>query len=109
MDGVRRTKSKLQAIERLRPYAEEIGFQLTYLGNGYWHERYLPAEEKYGDEGPLKLKTEKVLGNLVHWIRELHPAGDTVRDVARWYGMVPLNMYFEDRLALEWLQLTTEE
>jgi hypothetical protein len=109
MHGVRRTKSKKQAVERLLPFAEAIGFQLKYLGNGYWNERYLPAEKRYGDEGPLKLKTEKVLGNLVRWIRKLHPEGESVRDAVRWYGMVPLNLYWEDRQALEWLQLSPEE
>jgi hypothetical protein len=109
MNGVRRTKSLKQAVERLLPLAEAIGFKVKYLGNGYWSERYLPAEKKYGNEGPLRIKTDKILGNLTRWIRELHPEGDTVRDIVRWYGPIPTQLYWMDRQALEWLKLKEEE
>ena len=109
MGRLRRTKSNKQAVERLVPFAKAIGFRLKYTGNGYWHERYLPAEKRYGDEGPLRLKSDQVLGGMAHWIREMHPEAETLRQAVRWYGKGPHQLDFRYREALEWLRLKGEE
>tara|TARA_R100000656_G_C3946485_1_gene127621 strand:- start:704 stop:1105 length:402 start_codon:yes stop_codon:yes gene_type:complete len=105
----RRTKSLSQALERLVPFAEDLGWEIKKVTDGKWLERLTPAKKWLGDIGPFKAPTIKVIGPVVAHIREDHPEAERVREVVRWYGKVPYALHHRHASALEWLKLKEEE
>ena len=104
----RRTKSLHKVMERLIPFAEEIGWEITPSG-GKWLEQLVPARKWLGDIGPFVQPTIKLIGPVVAHIRNDHPNTELVRTTVRFYGKVPTGLWAEHHSALEWLKLTEEE
>ena len=105
----RRTKSLNKAMERLVPFAEELGWEISHAGGNTWLEQYVPAKKWLGDIGAFKTKTIKLIGPVTHHIMHDHPNPELVRSTVRFHGRIPNGLWAEHRTALKWLRLNKEE
>ena len=105
---VRRTKSILQAVERLAPFVEAVGYEIDYLGGGKWEVLHRPTEKWFG--GPHQKKSDKLLAELVYAIEEKHPDAEAVKHAVRWYGDIGKleragKIHHSDLQALRWFNI----
>jgi len=81
---VRKTKSIPQALERIAPFTEAVGWDIECLGGGKWHAIHWPTEKYFG--GPHLYRAQQMFVRLVWHIAEAHPDPEAVKHAVRWYG-----------------------
>ena len=83
---IRKTKSIPQALERLAPFIETVGYDIDYLGGGKWDVIHWPSEKYFG--GPHERKSDRLFADLVYTIELHHPDAEAVKHAVRWSGNI---------------------